>query len=335
VKIDGSAPLLYPHTRSCTAAGPVNLEAVPASGYSFASWSGDLSGSENPTTIIMDSDKEITANFIQTQINYTLTVDAGLGGGIEVNGTAPSLYPAVYTFAEGASVNLEAVPASGYSFANWSGSLSGSENPTTITMDSDKEVTANFIQTQITYTLTVDAGPGGGIEVNGTAPSLYPATYTFAEGASVNLEAVPASGYSFVNWSGSLSSSENPTTIIMDSDKEITANFIQITYALTVDVGLSGGGTVTMEPPQPAGGYVVGTEVTLTAVASEGYKFDHWSGSFVSSESTITITMDSDKEIAANFIEVAPSTFPWWWIVVGVAVVGLLVYFLVIRGLRT
>jgi hypothetical protein len=331
VKIDGFAPLVYPYTRSCAAAGPVNLEAVPASGYSFGNWSGDLSGSENPTTIMMNSGKEVTANFAQTQITHTLTVDAGPGGGIEVNGTTPSSYPAVYTFAEGASVNLEAVPAPGYSFANWSGDLSSSENPTTITMGSDKEVTANF--SQVTYALTVDAGPGGGIEVNGTTPSSYPAVYTFAEGTSVNLEAIPASDYTFANWSGDLSSSENPTTVIMDSDKEVMANFTQITYTLTVDVRPTSG-MVTLEPSQPAEGYVAGAEVTLTAVASEGYKFDHWSGSLVSSENTITITMDSDKEITASFIEVASSTFPWWWIVVGVVVVGLLVYFLVISGLR-
>ena len=329
MKIDGVAPLVYPYTRSCTAAGPVNLEAVPASGYSFANWSGDLSGSENPITMIMDADKEVTANF--TQITYTLTVDAGSGGGIEVNGTAPSSYPATYTFADGASVNLKAIPASGYSFANWSVDLSGSENPTIIVMDSGKEITANFAQ--ITYTLMVDAGSGGSIDINGTTPSSYPATYTFAEGTLVNLEAVPASGYSFANWSGDLSSSENPTTIMIDSGKEVLANFVPITYTLTVDVRPTSG-MVTLQPSQPAGGYVVGTDVTLTAVASEGYKFDHWSGSLVSSDNTITITMDSDKEIAASFIEVDTSTFPWWWIVVGVAVVGLLVYFGVISRLR-
>ena len=171
------------------------------------------------------------------------------------------------------------------------------------------------------------------MKIDGVAPLVYPYTRSCTAAGPVNLEAVPASGYSFANWSGDLSGSDNPTTIMMDSDKEVTANFTQITYTLTIDARPTGG-MVTLEPSPPAGGYVVGTEVTLTAAASEGYKFDHWSGSLVSSEKTITITMDSDKEITASFIEVATSTFPWWWIVVGVAVVGLLVYFGVISRLR-
>jgi uncharacterized repeat protein (TIGR02543 family) len=240
------------------------------------------------------------------------------------NGTPPSVYPYTKSCAAG-PVKLEAVPASGYRFANWSGDLSGSDNPTTITMDSAKNVTANF--TQITYDLTVDVAPdsSGDVSVDGDTPENYPASYEFPSGTEVTLAAIAATGYEFSNWSGDLSGSENQTTITMDSDKEIMANFTQITYTLTVDVSPNSG-MVTLEPSQPAGGYVVGTEVTLTAVASEGYKFDHWGGSVVSSEDTITITMDSDKEITASFIEVAPSTSSWWWIVLDVAVVGLLVY---------
>jgi len=406
VKINGVAPLEYPYTRSCTAAGDVNLEAVPASGYSFANWSGDRSGSDNPTTINMDSAKSVAAHFTQIpQITYDLTVDVAPGGSgdvsvdgdtpenypasyqfpsgtevtlaaiaavgyefsnwsgdrsssdnpttitmdsaknvtahftqitynlmvdvapdgsgdVSVDGDTPENYPASYGFPSGSEVTLAAIAATEYEFSNWSGDLSGSDNPTTIMIDSDKEVTANF--SQITYNLTVDAGSGGGIEINGATPSSYPAIFTFAEGTSVDFEAVPASGYRFANWSGDHSGSENPTTIMMDSDKEVMAHFIK-TCTLSVDVSPNSG-MVTLEPSQPAGGYAVGTEVTLTAVASEGYKFDHWGGSLVSSENTITITMDSDKEITATFIEVAPSTFPWWWIVVGVAVIGLLVY---------
>ena len=109
-------------------------------------------------------------------------------------------------------------------------------------------------------------------------------------------------------------------------------------YALTANVSPGGSGTVTLEPSPPAEGYVGGTEATLTAVASEGYEFDHWSGSLSGSENPITITMESEKELTANFTELTSSPFPWWWIVVGVGVgvvvVVLLVYFLVIRGWR-
>jgi len=41
----------------------VEVEATPAECWYFTGWSGDLSGEENPTTIHMDGDKTVTANF--------------------------------------------------------------------------------------------------------------------------------------------------------------------------------------------------------------------------------------------------------------------------------
>ena len=41
----------------------VTLTATPATGWSFSSWSGDLSGNTNPTTITMNANKAVTAIF--------------------------------------------------------------------------------------------------------------------------------------------------------------------------------------------------------------------------------------------------------------------------------
>jgi len=43
----------------------VELMAIPESGWYFDHWEGDISGSENPTTIIMDSNKVVTAYFLE------------------------------------------------------------------------------------------------------------------------------------------------------------------------------------------------------------------------------------------------------------------------------
>ena len=40
-----------------------NLAAVPAPGYDFSGWGGDLSGAENPVTIVVDFNMRITASF--------------------------------------------------------------------------------------------------------------------------------------------------------------------------------------------------------------------------------------------------------------------------------
>ena len=63
--------------------------------------------------------------------------------------------------------------------------------------------------------------------------------------------------------------------------------------------------------------YASGTSVQLTATANSGWKFDHWSGDLAGSSSSSAVTMDSAKEITANFVKKAP--FPWWWILVGIA----------------
>lgn len=78
-----------------------------------------------------------------------------------------------------------------------------------------------------TYTLTVDVSPtaGGDIEVDGTTPSSYPYTEDFTEDFSVDVEAVPASGYHFHYWSGDASGTSATTNLTMTRDKSVTAHF--------------------------------------------------------------------------------------------------------------
>ncbi|HZK10803.1 MAG TPA: hypothetical protein VFD10_00360 [Atribacterota bacterium] len=47
-------------------------------------------------------------------------------------------------YTENQVVNITATPATGYHFVNWSGAVTGSVNPTTVTMNANKTVTANF-----------------------------------------------------------------------------------------------------------------------------------------------------------------------------------------------
>jgi uncharacterized repeat protein (TIGR02543 family) len=84
-------------------------------------------------------------------------------------------------------------------------------------MDSDKSVTANFTQVQ-QYNLTISTGTGGT-----TNPS--PGTYIHDSGTQVSVQATPNSGYRFTSWTGDATGTTNPITIIMDSDKSVTANF--------------------------------------------------------------------------------------------------------------
>jgi hypothetical protein len=53
----------------------------------------------------------------------------------------------VYT--EGETVSVTADPVRGYAFNEWSGSVTGTDNPVTVTIDSDKTITAAFIESPI------------------------------------------------------------------------------------------------------------------------------------------------------------------------------------------
>lgn len=122
----------------------VTLTAVPGVDYAFVGWSGDASGSTNPLTITMNSNKSITAVFESTappppeDIYYLeIYIEPGLSGYVAVDPQKPK-------YAQDEEVTLTAIPASGNAFLNWGGDASGSTNPLTVIMTDDKSIIANF-----------------------------------------------------------------------------------------------------------------------------------------------------------------------------------------------
>ena len=184
----------------------VSLTATAASGYRFDRWSGDASGNVTSITITMNANKSVTATFIRV---YTLTtsVEPAQGG---------SVFTGRGTYDEGTSVILTAIPASGYRFDHWSGDASGNVTSVTLTMNANKNVTATFIKI---YTLTISVEPAG-------SGSVSPGGGPYDEGTSVVLTAIPASGYRFDHWSGDVSGNTISITIMMNTDKSVTAVFI-------------------------------------------------------------------------------------------------------------
>ena len=70
-----------------------------------------------------------------------------------------------------------------------------------------------------------------------------------------------------------------------------------ISYTLTTSV--SGSGTVSNNLTGPV--FLSGTTVKLTATPAVGYKFTGWSGDFTGTTNPVTITMNANKTITANF----------------------------------
>lgn len=270
---------IIPHQPSYLYGTIINITAIADPGWSFDSWSGDLTGTTNPTTITINTDKTVTATFTEDQ--YILTINTTGNGSVIKT-------PNQTTYTYGTIVNLTAIPDLGWSFDSWSGDLTGSTNPNTIQMNTDKTVTATFTQDQYILNITI----------NGTGNvNIDPLQSTYTYGTLVTLNATACPWWHFSHWSGDLTGSTNPASIIMDGDKHITTHFEIDEYTLTVTI--DGNGSVLKDPDQTV--YIAGTIVNLTAVADEGWQFTEWTGDITGSNNPTYIVMDTNKSFTAHF----------------------------------
>ncbi len=115
----------------------ISLTAEAAAGYVFSHWEGSLEGNLNPSELLVSENQSVTAVFYPT-----IEVICGPS-----NGGTVTMEPAGSSsgYAPGSQVTMSAVPAEGYVFNGWTGDVSGSENPLTITVDGPKNMTANFL----------------------------------------------------------------------------------------------------------------------------------------------------------------------------------------------
>jgi Divergent InlB B-repeat domain len=214
-------------------------------------------------------------------ITWSLATAVVGGGTVQRTPDQPSYAPS-------SSVQIQAMPNTGWVFSSWSGSVSGSTNPTNVFMDGHKSVTATF--TVATYALTIDIVGSGTVTKN-------PNQATYSHGTVVNLTANPTVGFNFTGWSGDTTASANPLPVVMNRAKTITATFAILTYPLTVNV--TGSGSVARNPDQAS--YNHGTTVTLTATPATGWSFTNWSGSVSGTSNPIQVVMNGPRTVTATF----------------------------------
>ena len=136
-----------------------------------------------------------------------------------------SVSPPSNSYEKGSNVSLVATPTGEYLFKQWQGSISGTSNPTSITMDADKSVTGVFEKRQYPLTLTVEGSGTVKEEVIGIAgQALYPS------GTTVRLTAQPTDKFEFGGWSGDLTSTVNPLDLKIDKAISLKALFQQIKF---------------------------------------------------------------------------------------------------------
>lgn len=85
-----------------------------------------------------------TVNSAADQIIVTVVPNTTYALNITANNGTVTKNPNKAVYNSGEVVTLTAVPGSGYSFSSWSGSITGSTNPISVTMSGNKNITANF-----------------------------------------------------------------------------------------------------------------------------------------------------------------------------------------------
>ena len=208
------------------AGSAVSISATPTNNarvsYSFGGWTGtgtsSYSGTNNPASITMNGPITENAAFTQNPVRVTVQTNP-TSRTFSVDGTS---YTSAQTFSwqPGSSHTIATTsPQDGgtgvrYVWSSWSGggAISHTVAPTT-----NATYTATF-RTQ--YYLTMAHGTGG---------TVRPSSGWRDSGAAVSISAMPASGYSFTNWTGSgtgsFSGTNNPASITMGEPITETATF--------------------------------------------------------------------------------------------------------------
>ncbi|MEB1808188.1 MAG: InlB B-repeat-containing protein [Bacillaceae bacterium] len=116
----------------------VQITAVPKDGWKFERWTGDVSGTSRTVSVEMNRSKTVKAIFVEVQ-TFTLQMET------EGNGTVRTA-PSQERFESGTMVSITATPEEGWTFLEWVEDITGSSNPATIQMDSNKIVKAVFVE---------------------------------------------------------------------------------------------------------------------------------------------------------------------------------------------
>jgi len=247
-------------------------------------------------------------SFTTTDVLPSTTIDTSPTGlQITVDGsnyTAPHVFQWTPESSHTLGVSSPQSGATGtrYVFSYWSDA--GNQSHTISAPYSSRTYTATFT-TQ--YTLTTSASPTMG----GT---VTPSGATWQNAGSVQVQADPSLYWTFSGWSGDLSGTTNPTSIIMNAPKTVVANFLALTaYTLSVQATPSTGVPITVSPSDIDGygngntnftrRYYSGTSVSLTAPSTfDGVAFEKWTVDGVDNTNrTVQVTIANDETAVAVY----------------------------------
>jgi uncharacterized repeat protein (TIGR02543 family) len=289
-----------PYQRTYASDTTVTLSATPENGWTFSGWSGDLNGTSNPTSIIIDNNKAVTATYTQNQ--YTLTMATSFGS---VTPTAGD-----HSYLSGSTEIISATPPSAgsdeeYTWLGWSGTGIGSYTGmnTTVVITINGQITQTALWGH-EYKLKLSTNQGT------TMPSV--GEYWSEAGTQITITATPIASTAdirplWLGWAGSGSSSytgtNNSATISMNGPVTETA---QWTTEYKVIVNNSG----IPLPSTIENWYKAGSQITVQAIpeaAPSGTQYVCWGWTGTGS------VPHTGSDNSVTCIINAPSNITWLW----------------------
>ena len=281
--------------------GSATFTATPNTNFVFDGW---YKGEEKVSTEIEYTVENITESLsLEARFAYkcSLVIEFNAKrGSVTLNGeSVVSGETNLVDF--DSQITLVATPnGEGYSFEGWEyNGVSLSTNTSYSTNITENRTYTALFSTTNTAIVTFATNDNAMGSVTATVgENAITSGDAVEEDAEVILTATANDGYRFVEWSDG--DTTPIRTVTASSDVNLTATFELIpTYIVTVSATEGGNATVSKETVQD------GEEVTLTAVADEGYDFVNWTlnGAEVSTEATYTFSVISGKdgEYVANF----------------------------------
>jgi uncharacterized repeat protein (TIGR02543 family) len=257
----------------------VQITASVNPAYSWLNWTGTetITVWPNATFIMKNQNAILTANAEPTSFSISYNL---VGGSLAVGDVNPNSYTI-----ETSDFTLKNPTKAGHVFAGWTGTgVSGSSTLVTIAKGStgNKSYTATWTANIYTINYTLSGG---------TVTPTNPTTYTI-ETPTFTLNNPTKKGYSFAGWTGTdISGSSTLVTIAKGTtgNKSYTATWTATVY--TINYTLNGGA---VSPSNPTTYTIETPTFTLNNPNKSGYAFVGWTGTDISSSSTlVTITQGS------------------------------------------
>ncbi|MBU9722780.1 MULTISPECIES: InlB B-repeat-containing protein [Bacillaceae] len=278
--------VLTPNEDTYVGNSVVGVSAVPADGWVFVEWRGDLTGSENPTELLMNNNKTFQAVFEQEGHSLSVSVDGG--GTVE-----PSPSELKSRYADGESVTLRARNNAEWVFVRWTGDVpsgAAEDAEISVVMDRDKNLTAVFEEREpdgvsIGGSAKLSLATSGNGSISGASDGD-----SFDKGDSVTLTAVPNDGWQFERWAGDVSGSSASIDVKMEKDMTVEAVFVESGHNISLTVENSQGGTVTALVNDGSGDwkettisqsgttFAPGTRIRFNVTVNEDWEFAGWTG---------------------------------------------------------